>query len=218
MADSTDPTGAGEQRSDPQPDPVAPGNGSPRGSQRNGRSESGLAESGASGSVDLRWARRQLLLTAAGAVLGVVGLLVAIGGLSRLPLSAADARPYAITAVVAAAVLALACLLILGCWLIQLRRWRTAPETSDVGHLLGRVSLVAHLATFPAVLVTMYGALAGSAMAYWDSPAAFGLGITFILAIFAQILAGSQPLRRSGPPATIPFYLRRLNDKVQSLR
>lgn len=170
--------------------------------------------------VDLRWARRQLLLTVVGSVIGILAVAAAIGGLRTLPLSAADARPLAIAAVVGAAVLAAACLVLLGCWLIQLGRWRADPAATDSDGFdrLSVVSLSAHLVGYAAVLVTMYAAIAASARAYWDSVAAALLGVTFLLAIFGQIVGGTQLLRRSGPPGTIPVYLRRLNAKVQSLR
>lgn len=186
-----------------------------------GTAHDGPAGERAASTVDLRWAGRQRLLAAVGTLISLLAVVVAGAGLSRLPLSAADARPYAIIAAVGAATLALACIVILICWLIQLPAWASGLKTqagSDSYHRRALLSLVAHLLSYAAVLVTMYGALAASALAYWDSAAGSLLGVTFILAIFGQILGGTQLLRRSGPPATIPSYLRRLDDKVQSLR
>ncbi|QDP98237.1 hypothetical protein FOE78_22090 [Microlunatus elymi] len=169
-----------------------------------------------SAAPDLVWARRQRLLALVGTLVAILGLITAVGGLVGLAADAADARPYAITAVIGAAALALCCAVIAVCWFGQLRRWQAGDQSLDHGR--ARLTLIAHVASYPAVLVTMYGALAASALAYWDSLSGTLLGITFILVIFAQILGGTQLLRRSGPPGTIPTYLRKLNAKVQSLR
>jgi hypothetical protein len=203
------------------PGTSTPGTSRP-GTSRPGTSRPGTSTPGTPGTVDPRWARRQTPLAVIGALLSLAALAAAIAGSVMLPLSAVDAEPFAVAAVAGAAVLAVSCLVVLACWLIQVRRWRAAPNPLPTGRAgmsgLSLVSLVAHLVSYLAVLVTMYGAIAGSARAYWDSLAATLLGITFLLAIFARILGGTQVLRNGGPPATIPYYLRRLNAKVQSLR
>jgi hypothetical protein len=80
------------------------------------------------------------------------------------------------------------------------------------------VSLIAHVVSYAAVLVGMFGAIEGSALAGFASRAGTLDGIAFILMIFGQIIGGTQYLRRSGPPGTVPTYIRKLNAKVQSLR
>ncbi|HEY9293525.1 MAG TPA: hypothetical protein VIP98_19790 [Microlunatus sp.] len=166
--------------------------------------------------LDLGWARRQRLLALIGSLVALVALVTAVVATLLLAANAADARPYAVTALVGVAVLLLCCAVITFCWFVQIGRWQAGDGAIDPGRR--RLSLVAHLISYLAVLVTMYGSLAASALAYWDSISGSLLGITFILVIFAQILGGSQLLRRSGPPGTVPTYLRKLNAKVRSLR
>ena len=167
--------------------------------------------------LDLGWARRQRLLALIGSLVTLGSVVTAFAGLFLLAANTADARPYAITAVIGALVLLVCCAVLTLCWFGQIGRWRGGADAAiDSGRW--RLSLIAHLVSYLAVLVTMYGSLEASALSYWDSISGTLLGITFILAIFGQILGGTQLLRRSGPPGTIPTYLRKLNTKVQSLR
>lgn len=163
---------------------------------------------------DLRWARRQRLLTLVGAVLALVALVCAVVGLADLP-AGSGADGAAITAVVGCAVLLAACAVLGWAWTAQINSRRAG---SGGGRSVLTVALVAHLSSYAAVLVTMYVTLEGSALAGWASRSGTLLGIAFLLAIAAQVVGGTQMLRRSGPPGTVPTYLRKLNAKVQSLR
>ena len=117
---------------------------------------------------------------------------------------------------IGALVLTVCCAINAWCWHSQIRGWRAGSD--DGYRQRSQLSLVAHLVSYVAVLVGMYGALEASALAGCTGPAGTLLGIAFIVIIFGQILAGSQLLRRSGPPGTIPTYLRKLNAKVKSVR
>jgi hypothetical protein len=170
---------------------------------------------GSTNRPDDAWARRQRLLAGIGALLALVGLITAILGLTALS-PVAGAVGYAVTAVISAAVLLACCGLITWCWVGQLSDWRSGTDGDYPGR--SRISLIAHLVSYAAVLAAMYTTLEASALAGWQSSSGTLFGLTFLCAIFGQIIGGTQVLRRSGPPGTVPTYLRRLNAKVQSLR
>lgn len=167
---------------------------------------------GGAGLPDLRWASTQRTMAIVGTGLSLLGLIAAkIGDQPGL-----DGYGFRVMAWIAALVLVICCGVNAWCWHAQLRHWRSG---SDSGYQrLGRLSLIAHVVSYAAVLVGMYGSLEGSALAGWSSRAGTLHGIAFILIIFGQIVGGTQLLRRSGPPGTIPTYIRKLNTKVQSLR
>lgn len=161
---------------------------------------------------DPKWASAQLRLAVIGSGLSLLGLIAAAAGLQ----AGIDGFGFRLMAVIAIAALLVCCGVNAWCWRAQLARWRTG---SDAGyHRRSRLSIAAHITSYGAVLVGMYGTLEGSALAGWSSRAGTLHGIAFILIIFGQIIGGTQYLRRSGAPGTIPTYLRRLNSRVQSLR
>lgn len=165
---------------------------------------------------DIGWARRQRMLAVTGAVLGVAALVLSILGLTSYPRSADDQNWYAVLAVAGSGVLAACCLLNLISWSVAVGHWNREVDLES--RTWSRASMGAHVLSYLAVLVGMYAMLAASAIAGWSSPPGRYFGIAFLLIIFAQVLGGTQRLRRHGPPGTIPNYLRQLNAKVQSLR
>lgn len=167
---------------------------------------------GGAGQPDLRWASTQRTLAFVGTGLSLLGLIAAkIGDQPEV-----DGFGFRLMAWVAALVLVLCCGVNAWCWHTQIRHWRSGSD--DGFERRARLSLIAHVTSYVAVLVGMYGSLEGSALAGWGSRPGTLHGIAFILIIFGQIVGGTQLLRRSGPPGTIPTYIRRLNTKVQSLR
>jgi hypothetical protein len=58
--------------------------------------------------------------------------------------------------------------------------------------------------------------MAASAAAGWSAASAGLLAVAFILVLAAQVLAGVQFLRPSGPPGTLPAHMRRLIEKSRS--
>jgi len=161
---------------------------------------------------EVTWASAQLRLAVVGGGLSLLGLIAAAVGVQP----GIDGFGFRLMAVIAIVVLASCCGVNAWSWLAQLGRWRTGSD--DGYRQRSQVSIAAHVISYAAVLVGMYGTLEGSALAGWSSQAGTLHGIAFILIIFGQIIGGTQYLRRSGPPGTIPTYLRRLNAKVQSLR
>jgi cation transport ATPase len=165
---------------------------------------------------DSAWVRRQLSITAVGTVIAVGGAVSAVIGMIEYPWQSGNATGPARLTVAGAGTVALSCLILLGCWLVASGGWRRAD--SGPYERLRRFALAVHVLSYVAVLVGMFGALAASALAGWDSPSGVYFGVGFLLIIFGQIAAGTQYLRSSGPAGTVPNHLRRLNRYVQSQR
>lgn len=169
-------------------------------------------ERSAAGLPDLHWASNQRTIAIVGTGLSLLGLIAAILGAEP----GTDGYGFRLGALVAAAVLVICCGINAWAWHRQLGVWRSGSDTGYASR--AQLTWVAHLVSYAAVLIGMYGALEGSALAGWSSSAGTLHGITFILIILGQITGGTQLLRRSGAPGTIPTYVRKLNAKVQSLR
>jgi hypothetical protein len=167
------------------------------------------------GIPELGWATRQRRLALIGAVISLLGLAASVLAMISYPRSVDDQNPYAVVALIGAVLLTGCCLLNLLAWVVAVGAWR---RDDDLDGPWWPISLVAHVVSYPAVLVGMYGMLAASALAGWSSPPGIYFGIAFLMIIFAQIIGGTQRLRRCGPPGTIPSYLRQLNARVQSQR
>ena len=67
-------------------------------------------------------------------------------------------------------------------------------------HGEARLSWITHLVSYAVALVGLFGCMAASADAGWSSNAAVLLGLALLLILAAQVLAGVQYLRPSGPP------------------
>ena len=183
-----------------------------QGDGRNAGAEDGSQTGEGQNLPDPKWASAQLRLAAIGAALSLLALIAAAVGVQP----DLDGFGFRLMAVIAIAVLLVCCGVNAWSWQTQLGSWRTG---SDGGYRRrSRISLAAHVISYAAVLVGMYGTLEGSALAGWSSQVGTLHGIAFILIIFGQIIGGTQYLRRAGSPGTIPTYLRRLNSRVQSLR
>lgn len=168
--------------------------------------------------VDLSWARRQRRWAVAGAVLALVALGCAILSLIEYPTAPSAATWRLYLALVATGVLTLCCVVLVEGWRRGMRSWGDdSGEGAGMARLL-RVCFGAHVVSYLTVLLAMYGSVAESALVGWNSGTGTLLGVVFIVVIGAQTIGGTQYLRRSGPPGTVPNYLRMLNAKVQSLR
>lgn len=170
------------------------------------------ATTAALGQPDLKWASTQRTMAVVGTALSLIALVAAVFGVA----TALEGYGFRVLAAIAAGVLMLCCGVNAYGWQSQLGDWRGG---SDAGYQRrARLTLIAHVVSYAAVLIGMYATLEGSALAGWASGPGTLHGIAFILMIFGQIIGGTQYLRRSGQPGTIPTYLRKLNAKVQSLR
>jgi hypothetical protein len=155
----------------------------------------------------------QLRLTEIGTVCALVAVLAAIGALFLLPSFAGPGSGlvFAVASLISAALMLAICV-------IQVVMWRRAMASwlgKRVSDLQGEkhVSWIAHLVSYAVALATLFSSMAASAAAGWSSASAALLLVTLILVLVAQVLAGVQFLRTSGPPGTLPSHVRRLSRK-----
>ena len=152
-----------------------------------------------------------LRLTQIGAACALVAVLAATAAVVVFP-SFAGAGPglaWAVGALISAALMLAICV-------IQVVVWRRAMASwlgKRIQDLQGerRLSWIAHLASYAAALAALLTCMAGSAAAGWSSASAVLLAVTLLFVLAAQVLAGVQFLRPSGPPGTLPAHIRRLN-------
>lgn len=102
------------------------------------------------------------------------------------------------------------------CWRRAAAVWR-GDRSEDLTRLT-RVSLVAHLLSYAAVLLGLWAGIAGSVAAGTSSTSAALLAFALLFLLLAQSLAGVQFLRTDGPSGTIPGHLRRLSAAIQARR
>ena len=151
-----------------------------------------------------------LRLTQIGAVCAVVAVIAAAAAVVKFP-SFAGAGPglvWAVVALVSAALMLAICVIQVVVWRRAMASW-LGKRLQDL-HGEKQLSWVAHLASYGVALVVLLTTMAGSAAAGWSSPSAVLLGITLLFVLAAQVLAGIQFLRPSGPPGTLPAHIRRL--------
>jgi hypothetical protein len=154
-----------------------------------------------------------LRLTQIGAVCALVAVVAAAAAVIAFP-SFAGAGPGLVWAVVAL----VSAVLMLAICVIQVAVWRRAMASwlgKRVQDLRGekQLSWIAHLASYGVALVALLATMAGSAAAGWSSASAVLLGVTLLFVLAAQVLAGVQFLRPSGPPGTLPAHIRRLKKR-----
>ena len=152
----------------------------------------------------------ELKMIQVGTVSALLGVVCGLVALARYPSlwGGSSGVAWAATALVAA-------LVMLAIAVIQLMAWRRAfaswwGERPQDLHGEARLSWVAHLVSYLVVLVTLLAAMAGSADATWSATASVFLALTLLFVVVAQVLAGVQFLRASGPPGTLPAHMRRL--------
>jgi hypothetical protein len=107
--------------------------------------------------------------------------------------------------------------LMLAICVIQVIVWRRAMASWSGHHaqdLHGekQLSWIAHLMSYVVALVALFTTMEGSAVAGWLSISAGLLAVSLVFVLAAQVLAGVQFLRSSGPPGTIPAHIRRLKE------
>lgn len=155
-----------------------------------------------------------LRMTEIGAVSALVAVVCAIVAIVRFP-AFSDISPtgvgWAVTALVGAVLILAVCVIQVAVWLRAMASWR-GQRIQDL-HGEARLSWIAHLVSYPAVLVALLGSIAGSAYATWSATAAALLGLSLLFVLAAQVLSGVQYLRPSGPPGTLPAHMRRLIER-----
>jgi len=115
---------------------------------------------------------------------------------------------WAITALIAAVAMLAVCVIQVAVWRRAMASWRgIRPE--DL-HAEARLSWGAHIGSYAVAVVGLLACMAGSADAGWTATSAVLLALTLVLLLTAQVLAGVQYLRPSGPPGTVPAHMRRI--------
>lgn len=156
----------------------------------------------------------QLRLTEAGvaaALVAAVCSVLAVIGFPSFSASEASGLAWAVVALVGSGTLLVICVIQVVVWRRAMASWR-GRRPQDL-HGAARLSWIAHLASYPAVLLTLFGSIGGIAYASWATLAAVLLGVSLISALPAQVLAGVQYLRTDGPPGTLPAHVRRLIER-----
>lgn len=151
-------------------------------------------------------------LTLVGTGCAALALIAAAAAVAMFP-SFAGADPglsWADGALVSAALMLAICVIQVVVWRRAMASWlgERAPDL----HRETQLSWIAHLVSYVVALAALFTTMEGSAAAGWSSISAGLLVLTLVLVIAAQVLAGVQFLRSSGPPGTIPAHVRRLKE------
>lgn len=155
----------------------------------------------------------QLRMTQVGNVLAAFAIVTSIGASATFPrfTGGATGSGWAMVALVSSVVLLVICTFQHVAWQRAMAEWKGRRDY-DL-KLLALVSWIAHLVSYAVVLLALWACIAGSLAAGPTSTAADLLGLTLLFMVAAQVLAGVQYLRVSGPSGTIPGHLRRLSSR-----
>ena len=153
----------------------------------------------------------QLRLTQIGAACGVVAVIAAIAAVVVFPrfAGAGPGLAWAVGALVSAALMLAICVIQVAVWRRAMASWR-GERVQDL-QVEKQLSWIAHLTSYAVALAALFTCMEGSAAAGWSSASAVLLAVTLFFVLAAQVLAGVQFLRPSGPPGTLPAHIRRLN-------
>jgi hypothetical protein len=154
-----------------------------------------------------------LRLTQIGAVCAGLAVLAAAVALALFPsfAGAGPGRSWAIGALVSAALMLAICLIQVVVWRRAMASWSGRRPHDLYGE--ARLSWIVHLLSYAVALAALFTCMEGSDAAGWVTASAGLLAITLLLVIAAQVLAGVQFLRPSGPPGTLPAHIRRLKEQ-----
>jgi hypothetical protein len=154
-----------------------------------------------------------LRLTQIGAVCAGLAVVAAVVAVALFPsfAGAGAGRSWAIGALVSAALMLIICVVQVLVWRRALASW-SGRRIHDL-HGEARLSWIVHLVSYAVALAALFTCMEGSAGAGWVTASAVLLTVTLFLVIAAQVLAGVQFLRPSGPPGTLPAHIRRLREQ-----
>ena len=152
-----------------------------------------------------------LRLTQIGAACGLVSVVAATAAVAIFPAFSdrGTGLAWAVGALVSAILMLAICVVQVAVWRRAMASWLGKRAQDLQGEK--RLSWIAHLASYAVALAALLSCMAGSDAAGWSSGSAVLLGVTLVFVLAAQVLAGLQFLRSSGPPGTLPAHIRRLN-------
>lgn len=156
----------------------------------------------------------QLRLTQAGNV--VAGLAIVAGIAAYYTFPGFSGSGWAVAALASSVVMLVVCSVQHLAWTRAMAEWR-GERDYDLDRWT-RVSWVLHLVSYVVVVFGLWASIAGSLAAGTGTAAASWLAVALLFLVVAQVLAGVQYLRISGPSGTIPSHLRRLAAAVQRRR
>ena len=159
-----------------------------------------------------------LRMTIIGSVCALLAVIAGAVAIALFPSFSADdpGVGWAITALAATLFMLAAAVIQVFVWRRAMASWR-GLRMQDL-HGEARLSWITHLTSYAVALVGLFGCMAASADAGWSSNAAVLLGLALLMILAAQVLAGVQYLRPSGPPGTLPAHMRRLIERAQQNR
>jgi hypothetical protein len=152
-----------------------------------------------------------LRLTQIGAACGLVSVIAATAAVVIFPAfgNGGTGLAWAVGALVSAVLMLAICVIQVAVWRRAMASWLGKRAQDLRGEK--QLSWIAHLASYAVALAALLSCMAGSAAAGWSSGSAVLLAVTLLFVLAAQVLAGVQFLRPSGPPGTLPAHIRRLN-------
>jgi hypothetical protein len=152
-----------------------------------------------------------LRLTRIGTVCAVLAVIAATAAVVVFPrfAGAGPGLGWAVGALVSAALMLVICVIQVAVWRRAMASWLGKRVQDLQGER--QLSWIAHLTSYAVALAALFTCMGGSAAAGWSSASAFLLAVTLLFVLAAQVLAGVQFLRPSGPPGTLPAHIRRLS-------
>jgi len=115
---------------------------------------------------------------------------------------------WADAALVSAVLMLIICVIQVVVWRRAMASWSGQRPQDLYGEK--QLSWIAHIVSYVVALSALFTTMEGSAAAGWSSISAGLLAVSLVFVLAAQVLAGVQFLRSSGPPGTIPAHIRRL--------
>jgi len=152
-----------------------------------------------------------LRLTMIGTACAALGVVAAAAAVVMFP-SFAGAGPglaWAVGALISAVLMLAICVIQVVVWRRAMASW-LGKRAHDL-HSGKRLSWIVHVVSYAVALAALFTCMAGSAASGLSSASAVLLAVTLLLVCAAQLLAGVQFLRTSGPPGTLPAHIRRMN-------
>ena len=142
-----------------------------------------------------------------GIVAAVLGVLLALAAV----LTYADfdggfaGRAWTVTAFIASVLLLVICVVQYLSWQRAMAVWqgRAATDLSQVS----RQSFGAHIASYVVVAIAFVFSIASIVTASWLATSSILLVVSLLFLIAAQLLAGVQYVRDSGPPGALPAHM-----------
>lgn len=162
-----------------------------------------------------------LRMTQLGNGVAVVALGAAVLGVLGYPdftgsAAAALGEGSAVTTLACAAIMLATCSFQHFCWLRAGKQWSGSGSTSL--EPLKRASWIVHVVSYLVVLVALWSTATAVVQAGWAATASIWLTLSLVMLMTAQVTAGVQYLRESGPPGTLPAHIRRLRDRERRAR